>query len=420
MSDVYVDSNATGASSGASWSDAHATIAAGYGNSAWGDGDTLFVASDHAETIGNTTLETGGDSVDRKKIVTWNTSSDVYQSMDDGGGSITLTGTWIKLQGSSWIEGLKVETTNGDVIPTGTAASIDLVDCLFDCGTTGDYLMMQSNDVSVRVRSSTIKGTSSVFSSSQEAVFDFIDCSFIGHSNGTHAVNLADANSAYFRCCEISAGNSSQATVDCGNANSHCLDIVFEDCELPKDISSVTLSDRKWGRVSSNRTGTGLPSLTSELYRSESEGIVETVSAPFRDAVDVSGDSYSLKLVASSTASDVKPLELRLLVPVSASDTSIKIHFAYTSTEVSDSSGVFAHCVSPNESNGFQGAFRTTFVPCGTMASFSSSSGWTGSGFNSQGAIEFDVSPTYAGQAEVRFCVAKAATVYVCPAVEVS
>ncbi len=420
MADVFVDSNASGSASGESFADAHATLSAGYGDSNWGSGDTLYIASDHAETISNTTYDSGeSDKFNRRRVVSWDTSANAYQSMADGGGAITLTGTTVYLKGSAWIEGVKVTTTNGDVIPSGAGASIDLVDCYFDCGTTGDYMSLGNNDLSIRVRSCVIKGTLSVFASGQETVSDFIDCEFANHSNGTYAVNLADANTAMFRACEINGGDASETEVAAGNSNSHCIDILFEDCELPQPLSAAMEDDRRFGRVSSVRTGTGVPASSSAIKHITQEGTAETVSTVYRNAADAAGGGYSLKMVATSTASEAKPMVQRFSVPVAASDTTFKIHFAYTSTEVSDGRDFFAYVVTPNESTGYQGKFRTNYTPTGGD-SFSSSSGWTGSGFNTQSSIDFSISPTYGGVADLFVCLATAATVFVDPEIEVA
>ena len=82
MATVYIYSGATGAASGASWTDAYTTIQAAL--SSYTAGDELWVAHDHNEISGSTiTLtESGADITNRIMLMRVNRTTDVYDPTD--------------------------------------------------------------------------------------------------------------------------------------------------------------------------------------------------------------------------------------------------------------------------------------------------------------------------------------------------
>jgi len=132
MTDIFVDSAASGAADGTSKTDAYVTLAAASGSTP-GAGDVIKVSHTHSETgTASVTLNFDGTEAQPVWVRSINFSGDAYTKgasiRKSGGGDISITGQDCIYQGLTLVSG-------DDILMTGSTLAVQFRDCTI--GTAG-------------------------------------------------------------------------------------------------------------------------------------------------------------------------------------------------------------------------------------------------------------------------------------------
>lgn len=149
MAIIYVDSNATGAATGASWTDALTTLNAALTDVtyAWTDGDEIWVAHNHTEGTGTVTWTATNDTIDnRVPIYRVNSGTDVYSpstGADTKQYNASTAGADITMQVSCSVNGLYLYADDNIYLATNVE-SLRAEDCCFELNTAISQLVVGS------------------------------------------------------------------------------------------------------------------------------------------------------------------------------------------------------------------------------------------------------------------------------------
>ena len=206
MAIVYVDSNASGAANGTSWTDAYATLTAAY-TAETTDGTEFWVASNHSESAASFTYTIAAYC----STTSVNSSTDAYAS----GAAIVCTGTDITIDGShNSFNGLQITgyrdlliiaentiftditysntagNTNGELLP-GNGASLYFYDS--DITLIGAKFLDQARGCHIEFEKCTLSsaggGIISTIDSLQISTL-FVDCDLSGFTTTSSLIGL--------------------------------------------------------------------------------------------------------------------------------------------------------------------------------------------------------------------------------------
>lgn len=135
----YGPTDRTDPSQSDNWTNAFTTLATA--QAAMSNGDVLYIASDHAETISAHTVITAGALGSSRQFVSIDRTTGAYETMQNGGGSLNLAGGSYRLSFSGWNLVLGLKALIGDDLSTiaGLPGTI-LRDCLFEVNDDFDFV----------------------------------------------------------------------------------------------------------------------------------------------------------------------------------------------------------------------------------------------------------------------------------------
>lgn len=433
MANRFVWSGASGAGTGADFTNAHTTMAAAITASA--AGDTFKVADDHNETIGTsaTTLTFKGTAAAPDRIISVNRGTGLASQ----GALIKTTGASnITLQGHFRWDGVNI--TVGD---STNAAQLST------CGSTGNVqrftncTVTLTNNNSSRVNPNSAsslavygKGFGIVGGSTGSAVAATSDVQFFnntpwsGAALPTNFATTGGTGSYLFDGCDLSplAGKSLRQTA----ANSRFRGTLV-NCKLSSTMnifSGAILSRNEQVDIINCSNADGVT--RNERHRYEGVTSIERTIVRTGGAND-GIDNYSQKIVTSAGASRDFPMDsIPASVFIAADDVGVPITLtlhvvtdnvtltdidAWLDVEYLNDSGTL---ITTQITDGPANALST-----GTNQAADSGTAWTTTGLSTpvKQKLEVTMTPARVGSLRVKTRIAKAsATVYVCPKVDIS
>lgn len=233
MATYYVDSNATGANDGSSWADAFVSLKATAASLA--AGDTVYVASDHSETVssGDAIFSGPGTIGSPCHILSADKTSGAPPTALQSGAYFAGSTSYIDviLYGSAYYFGITFSCPQlANIILAGSNDSVHYEQCLFD----------------LRVNHTTPKVTIT----DDGAVVRCLDCSF-KFANASQGIRVTGASSLFIRNGEIASGSvTPNALVD--NSPDIIID-GFDMSNLGASFSllaggALTAAGRQWFR----------------------------------------------------------------------------------------------------------------------------------------------------------------------------
>ncbi|NIT12765.1 MAG: hypothetical protein GTN99_00505, partial [Candidatus Dadabacteria bacterium] len=261
MADFYVDSNATGANNGTSWTDAWTTITSAPGGIS--AGDRVFVASDHSESQASLmSLSWPGTVASLNHIISADSTSGTPPTTQTSGASVATTGANdIQIISSGYIYMWGIAFNAGDgaslasIIIANSSAGSDSVleDCVFVLGNTSSssrIIIANDTDAKVYLKNCNFQfdaATQGVNTGTIGAPFIVDGGSLIGSTFPNNFIaNTADETRIFISGFDFSSGSSSMNII--GDTDSNITGYV-RNCKLP---SSWTGSLRTTNQLGSD------------------------------------------------------------------------------------------------------------------------------------------------------------------------
>lgn len=263
MAIIYVDSAASGANDGTSWTDAYTSLGSATGKAG---GDVVYVEKDHAETSAVAWNFNSSSAFDRPLVIIGGIDStdDSYTERDwstDTVPSITTTGTG-GVGGRVIFINIRFVSAADFKVWDYDDTNVQFYNCMIDMsGGTGRELQIGNNSATIYTEwhGCTIKNAAQ----SQEGVTFggdhslFMGCTFLGAcTQGFESFSGERSGRAVFRGCDISA-----YTTDLYTPGQRTLyKILFDSCilgtgityvsSLPENSSEITLRNCHIGTIS--------------------------------------------------------------------------------------------------------------------------------------------------------------------------
>jgi hypothetical protein len=456
MATYYCDSEAAGAADNASptngdnWDLPWATF--DYAVQQITDNDTLYVASRHRENATGTlnrslTATEGNDiniiSVDRSS----GTPPTVYESMQDGGGSInTTTGDSAYTFKFCNLWGLKFEQTNpgGNFdIKCGSDGSIRVYDCHVRCGKGDVNLGIGARSYSyfegltLEITGTITTGELLVLSNSGVKTH-FKNCRFLyvgpGMSPIVGEIAIGSEQQITFEDCEFDTTLAWFQFIDITGTDTNST-IKFLRCLIPDqaDVPHVAAGAFDSGiRIIFSGCGNqynGTPGSPYEgMYVYQTEGAIKADYTVYRNngAEDGDGNKFSWQMTADGTDSLTTPSihrpvmsePVQVFVPAGARTLTL---YVASNAEIDDQT-FWAELSSGNEDATpthyprTQTSRGTNILGSATNLTTDSVSAWTGGNSVAfRRKIQFSIDPTRDALLSVRFFMAADRTIYVDP-----
>lgn len=432
MANYYVDSSATGAANGTSWTDAWTSIGSASGLAG---GDVVFVDHSHSETGSAIAVNFGGTLVSPVLIYSVDKdNSNALSTMLTGGGKISTgtAGSALDISfsgGYYYMYGLNLESE--DNITPGFRATHDTCNMVFRDQMSvalGDYMEFRNCTFD-----NLDSGGPQFNSFGRGSVSKFIGCTFNatnGNSNPLFTSTL-QGDFVLFQDCDLS--NFSPVVFAIGDANTYGWEgtqTILSRCKLKTGgVVSTDKDDMGSLLVDSCTTGTisapvlGVQEWTTKFGTQTSEtGVYRT------DGATDGETPHSWKLVSTArTTEGVWGFETTKIVRwVEAGSQTLTVYLAGGATMNDDD--FWVEVSSPNETASpnqtAQGNFQSTrMAPLATPAALTtdSASTWSGTGVGTKQKIDITINPTEPGPVTVRCFLAKpSTTVYVDPVIAIN
>lgn len=422
----YVDSAATGANDGTSWTDAWTSLSSSSGAAA---GDTIRVASTHVEaTSGSTTT------------ITWtaSTNEDPIQIISSSN------------PGNTYLKGALIfnETGAYDFIPTGNlyVAGCDVTgtdstsdfraspeaqghqewsDCVINMGGVIASAVARSR---VTFYGCTLT-CSQVRNDSSGVALHFLGGSITTSSTTAYFIG-GDYVQLLVRGADLSGSTTPTKLVDAHDSRSN-VTVHFADCELKAAIAFDAPNTAEENNVLTFercKTGTVTVPEVGLTWREDHWGRTKGVTAQYRTGGANDGETGSSWEMASD-ATCLEGLRYTKSPPITAwagnaGPYTVKVYVASGGTLNDDD--FWVDVISPNEevtatTNGRYQNTRVSGANTPSALTTDSSSTWNGSGVGTKQEISFTVDPTEAGPVIVQCYLAKpSTTVYVDPKLDIS
>ncbi len=316
----YVDSTATGADNGTSWTDAYPTLVAALAASS--SADLLLVEDGHVEVFGSSTT-----------LVFPNDPGIQVICVDEAAETVPKKGAVISTAGNFFIG------FNGAAFIFGIAFSAN-TDA--DASTVADINIGNSNaiphafvfdNVDFTIGSTSVTATLDIGESSDSGRYDFIDCSVTFGATGQeivitrgniHFQNFSIAGSNAPTSLFKGSSSASHATVMVENSdlsvngptnlleriNGSSLHVVLRNCKLPGSVVLVTGSVDIWSADTVEIMNSDSADTNYRYGFNGPMGTVDTETTITRTGgAEHGGTQYSLKMVANASAEFGMPLE---------------------------------------------------------------------------------------------------------------
>ncbi len=429
MPTYYVDSAATGANDGTSWTDAKTTLSALIASLV--AGDTIYIASAHTEgATGLLNLTFPGTITNPNILISaqrGQTSPHVYESMATGGGKVNTTVNSFLLEGGTRVYGVTFEcNTISAVIRHNSNMSV-CHDCVFTT-TSQNATVLSTNNNFMRgifhnCTFTTAENAGTAYQvSGVNNQLEFYGCTFNAASLGAAAddVLLLNAMDQQVICeaCDFSNSGSGKDFVVNGVGSS----LILRGCKMPSswtanlgtdDFSKLLLLEGSDGGANPSAASPGL------RHQGNLSGIITHETTEVRTGGANDGDTdYSWKYAPSASVGYHVPLFNRIPLTVWHDATGSKTLTVFVSS--SDSAltdkDVWMDVESPAEGTASYKMKRSTTRgnPFSTTALTSDSSTWT-TGGNTKYKMTATLNPVEPGPVIVRVNVAKDADVFVDP-----
>jgi len=424
MANVYVRSGASGAGTGADWTNAYTTLAAAL--TAKAAGDTFYVAADHAETQASAmTLTPPGTAASWNRIVCVDHAGSVPPVSADlrttatvstsGANGMSFTGGYAYIRGitfdcasGSGVGGISLLGQHGSIVfdqchlnqnstSTNTmtfggsaqaSTRIELIDTPIGFGSTNQFISIRNARVIWRGPASNIAGT---------VPTDLFKTSSRG---GTVMIEGVD----------LSAAGSGKTLI---GSNVDPCQFYIKDCKLN---AAVTIAGAQTSQGAAEiyvtRSDSSATNYRAEKYNYAGAQTTETTLVMTSGAT-TGTTSFSAKLVASTGAAAVSPFEALPLAAyntVTGSSVTVTLEGIWNSASLPNNDDVWIDIEGLGTSGSPLGVFATSGkanVLASSAALTASTQAWdslTGSRANSSAYVLGDMVKTASNAGRVFFC----------------
>ena len=436
MGNLYVDDSASGgANDGSSWSDAWTSITSVSAS----DGDVVYVASTHDESLSGTTYIGGSDSspvhivsatagsdppsyAAGATIRDWDSSSVIRPG--SGGKFVAWWGMTLAADGSSGHNDLKL-AMNDDSGSYFFGCTLKAVDQVYL--TTANDSFAKYTSCSYEILASATSGSRYFYQSGAATIALIQDGSF-ENPHRDYALRKFYGGTSRFRACDFS--DFSELHDD--DSSSRSGSVQFSGCstgsgfkvvgdEKSKKIGSVTTSD-----YSGSATLGEADAVAGLVGCVDFYGETKGDTSRYRDAGakdSLTGDRYSHEISGQlgSLADGHNSTDL-ITRTEGGSPITVTLHVASGGTLHNDE--LWFDLFGPSDGSSARQHFATTRRANPTVAQAelaSDSEAWTGSGVGTKQKISYTYTPHHAGLIHVVPVYAKGSgSVWVCPKLEVS
>lgn len=233
---IYVDSNASGANDGTSWTDAYSSIDNAGVDGAAADSE-IWVAHNHSESTGAVTLNFSNATVASPiRMLSVNSGTDAYQA----GASVTMSSA-LNIQGEGvFIAGITFDNSSGggsgDVNIGSTGGRIHFEGCVL---TTGDLFTMSGSEVFVELIGCTLN-----IGEASGTGFNFGGDNFVGlvkncTINHTGVATFTENENSARLVVEDCVLPDADTLVAWKAVDGPC-EIIFRRCKLPTSFATVS------------------------------------------------------------------------------------------------------------------------------------------------------------------------------------
>ena len=413
---IYVDSNATGANDGTSWTDAYTDITSSGGAGGAAAGEHVYVAYNHSQATSHNPDWSNGTAANPVIISSRDPADDSYRLPT----SAQLTASDMIWDGDIRVFGIWWSGSD-DLFLDGQSGHQEYHDCTFE---VGDQFKIQSG--LIRFFGCTFKHDDDISSTGQCWAF-FTDCTFEEKSNYSKAnlFSITQNTRWFFRCCKFGPYDATLTGI-VGGASSGRVHIQFMQCEFPSGLTFAATSTSLFAEAFNCDEGTISDPPLGIFKKVTYQGDVTGTLSRYRTGGADDGEqanAYSWEMATNANAKEqFCPLESPpMLLWLDGTETSIKVYVASGGTLNNDDFwidvGSPSEIANPNQTA--QGQFdHSRMAIDGTPAALTtdSSSTWNGTGVGTKQQISVTIAPTIAGPVVVRAFLAKpSTTVYVDP-----
>ena len=438
MAIKYVDSNASGANDGTSWTDAWTSLSSSTSVAA---GDEVRVAHNHNQNYGSdTTLNWSNGTINNPvKILSVNSGTDALQA----GATISTTvssNTGIQLHGGIYMYGLTV-TSDDDWDTYADQVNQTFDTCTFSNGATAESpaLDTSADDILVTFIDCTfnhISGGDETYNIKGRGNYRFINCTWNTPLNATlfkDGVGNSTSRDVIFECCDLS---NATGLWDAAHGSGAGRNVIFRRCKFG---ASTTLTTGTWANaydsfVRAENCDDGTISVPPLGIWEEQQywGTIKATTARYRTGGADDGEqanAYSWELASNAnTLEQFRALRTAPFVRWVDAGSSQTVTIYVVSGATLNDDDFWIEVQSPNETASpnttAQGNYQSTRMALrGSPAALTTDSGstWNGSGVGTKQKIDVTINPAEAGPVSVKCFLAKpSTTVYVDPLIDIS
>lgn len=364
MTDYYIDSTATGANTGLSWTDAWN----GGGQADWTSamssasvaGDRIFVAHDNATTLTadfSGTVNANHTKDNPLEIIVANsaTTTPVSDYGASGNGEVDAGGTYhFALVGHVYVYGLRIQNMDGVNLDSSGRSPV-YERCLIGLDKTSSaetYIFNNGGEVTL------IDSDISLASQAHRIYFGNDGCAFrmyggaiTSDANVTHIFNIPATKSATVELIGVDMTGINAATDIFQGGAAESFTAVLDNCNWPATIPTL------YGSTISNLGDLDYIKVTGDLNEISTQtryGQILTETTIYRDGGANDGaNDYSLKVESNSTASRVCPLRHLLVIdnPGDLDTLTVKVHFAQNSGAAISDNDIWIECHTPTSTS---------------------------------------------------------------------
>lgn len=426
MSTIYVDSAASGANNGTSWTDAFTSLGSTTGANA---GDTILVDDGHDQALSAATTWTWSNGTTANPVVIL--SVDKATDALSAGAVVRHTNSNnLALQGSIRVHGLTFGIYGDMILGSSSSASMTFESCAFQVasGATGNrrlQITSSANGGSVyRFRGGSIDldtgGASNGFVQIQSAgKVELVGVSVRANSAASQ-IFMLQARPIALRLvgCDLSASTET-TLVNWNGAPGATAE--FAGCRLPSGYTPATGTIALGNRLTLERSVAGSISVPplGLIYEASEAGTIQSTLSRYRTggADDgVNANAHSWELAAGSSAKEaITPLASPPLMRWVAGGSSVTLTVYVASGTTLNDDDFWIELTGPDDSSPAYAeahVVSTRMNPQGTPSALTTdgTSTWNGTGVGTKQKVSVTYTPTLAGPVAVRAYLAKPST----------